>query len=34
MEAVVDRPLSDYSLDELEKLWQQAKAKLAMGDMK
>ncbi|MBD0385249.1 MAG: nucleoside triphosphate pyrophosphohydrolase [Nostoc sp. C3-bin3] len=29
MEAVVDRPLSDYSLDELEKLWQQAKAQLA-----
>ncbi|MBC1236333.1 nucleoside triphosphate pyrophosphohydrolase [Nostoc sp. 2RC] len=29
MEAVVDRPLSDYSLDELEKLWQQAKIKLA-----
>ncbi|MDZ8024214.1 MAG: nucleoside triphosphate pyrophosphohydrolase [Nostoc sp. DedQUE11] len=29
MEAVVDRPLSDYSLDELEKLWQQAKIQLA-----
>ncbi|MEH2069595.1 MAG: nucleoside triphosphate pyrophosphohydrolase [Nostoc sp.] len=29
MEAVVDRPLSDYSLDELEKLWQRAKAQLA-----
>ncbi|MEH2063462.1 MAG: nucleoside triphosphate pyrophosphohydrolase [Nostoc sp.] len=29
MEAVVNRPLSDYSLDELEKLWQQAKAQLA-----
>lgn len=29
MEAVADRPLSDYSLDELEKLWQQAKAQLA-----
>ncbi|MBE9005538.1 nucleoside triphosphate pyrophosphohydrolase [Fortiea sp. LEGE XX443] len=29
MEAVVDRPLSDYSLDELEMLWQQAKAQLA-----
>ncbi|MDZ8110090.1 MAG: nucleoside triphosphate pyrophosphohydrolase [Nostoc sp. DedQUE12a] len=29
MEAVVDRPLSDYSLDELEKLWQQAKVRLA-----
>ncbi|WP_414568603.1 nucleoside triphosphate pyrophosphohydrolase [Nostoc sp. CCY 9925] len=29
MEAVVERPLSDYSLDELEKLWQQAKVRLA-----
>lgn len=29
MEAVVNRPLSDYSLDELEALWQQAKAQLA-----
>ncbi|GBE94734.1 nucleoside triphosphate pyrophosphohydrolase [Nostoc cycadae] len=29
MEAVVDRPLSEYSLDELEMLWQQAKAQLA-----
>ncbi len=29
MEGVVDRPLSDYSLDELENLWQQAKAQLA-----
>ncbi|MGH1395682.1 MAG: nucleoside triphosphate pyrophosphohydrolase [Trichormus sp.] len=29
MEAVVNRPLSDYSLDELETLWQQAKAQLA-----
>jgi XTP/dITP diphosphohydrolase len=28
MEAVSDRPLSDYSLEELEHLWQQAKAKL------
>lgn len=28
IEAVVDRPLSDYSLEELETLWQQAKAKL------
>ncbi|MCC5617358.1 nucleoside triphosphate pyrophosphohydrolase [Nostoc sp. CHAB 5836] len=28
MEAVVDRPLSDYSLDQLETLWQQAKAQL------
>lgn len=32
MEAVADRPLSAYSLDELEQLWQQAKAKLAGGD--
>ncbi|MEA5568989.1 nucleoside triphosphate pyrophosphohydrolase [Anabaena sp. UHCC 0399] len=29
MEAVVNRPLSDYNLDELETLWQQAKAQLA-----
>ncbi len=29
MEAFADRPLSDYSLEELEKLWQQAKAQLA-----
>lgn len=29
MESVVDRPLSDYTLEELEQLWQQAKAKLA-----
>ncbi len=29
MEAVTDRPLSDYTLNELEMLWQQAKAKLA-----
>lgn len=29
MEAVADRPLSDYTLDELETLWQQAKARLA-----
>ena len=29
IEAVVDRPLSDYSLEELEAFWQQAKAKLA-----
>ncbi len=29
MEAVVDRPLSEYSLEELEQFWQQAKAKLA-----
>ncbi|MBD0302765.1 MAG: nucleoside triphosphate pyrophosphohydrolase [Tolypothrix sp. T3-bin4] len=29
MEAFAERPLSDYTLDELEALWQQAKAKLA-----
>ncbi len=29
MEGVVDRPLSEYSIDELEALWQQAKATLA-----
>jgi len=29
METFANRPLSDYSLDELEALWQQAKAKLA-----
>ncbi len=29
MEAAADRPLSDYTLDELETLWQQAKAQLA-----
>lgn len=29
IEAVTDRPISDYTLDELETLWQQAKAKLA-----
>jgi XTP/dITP diphosphohydrolase len=29
MEAVVNRPLSDYTLDELETLWQQAKAQIA-----
>jgi XTP/dITP diphosphohydrolase len=29
METVADRPLSDYTLDELEMLWQQAKARLA-----
>ena len=29
IEAVVDRPLADYNLDELEAFWQQAKAKLA-----
>jgi len=29
METAADRPLSDYTLDELENLWQQAKAHLA-----
>lgn len=29
MEAVADRPLADYTLTELEALWQQAKAQLA-----
>ncbi len=29
MEAVADRPLSDYTLKQLETLWQQAKARLA-----
>jgi XTP/dITP diphosphohydrolase len=29
MEAIADRPLGDYTLDELESLWQQAKARLA-----
>ena len=29
MEAAADRPLSDYTLDELESLWQQAKARIA-----
>lgn len=28
METVADRPLSDYTLEQLEQLWQQAKAKL------
>lgn len=32
MEAVADRPLSDYPLEELENLWQQAKAKLAQDN--
>ena len=31
MEGVADRPLSDYTLDELEALWQEAKARLAQG---
>lgn len=29
VEQVADRPLTDHTLDELEQLWQQAKAKLA-----
>jgi XTP/dITP diphosphohydrolase len=29
MEKVIDRPLTEYSLAELEVLWQQAKHKLA-----
>ncbi|MBE9054502.1 nucleoside triphosphate pyrophosphohydrolase [Sphaerospermopsis sp. LEGE 08334] len=29
MEDVIDRPLTNYSLEELDALWQQAKAKLA-----
>jgi XTP/dITP diphosphohydrolase len=29
MEAIADRPLSDYGLEQLETLWQQAKAQLA-----
>jgi XTP/dITP diphosphohydrolase len=28
VESVAEKPLSDYSLEELEALWQQAKAKL------
>ncbi|MBW4691750.1 MAG: nucleoside triphosphate pyrophosphohydrolase [Lyngbya sp. HA4199-MV5] len=28
MEAIADRPLADYSLEQLEQLWQQAKARL------
>jgi XTP/dITP diphosphohydrolase len=31
MERFAERPLTDYSLDELEALWQQAKAKLGQG---
>ncbi|RUR79621.1 hypothetical protein PCC6912_31570 [Chlorogloeopsis fritschii PCC 6912] len=31
MEAFADRPLSDYTLQELEALWQQAKAQLKKG---
>jgi XTP/dITP diphosphohydrolase len=29
MEAYIDKPLSEYSIDELETLWQQAKKRLA-----
>ena len=29
IEAVIDRPISDYTLTELDELWRQAKAKLA-----
>jgi hypothetical protein len=29
VESLASRPLSDYSLEELESLWQQAKQKLA-----
>lgn len=32
MESVADRPLSDYSLSELETLWQKAKATLETGN--
>jgi XTP/dITP diphosphohydrolase len=28
MEDVIERPLTDYSLEELDTLWQQAKAQL------
>lgn len=31
MEVFAERPLSDYSLEELEALWQQAKSQLAQG---
>jgi len=31
MEDVIDRPLTEYSLEELDAMWQQAKAKLAKG---
>ncbi|MEW6498829.1 MAG: nucleoside triphosphate pyrophosphohydrolase, partial [Cyanobacteriota bacterium] len=29
MEVFADQPLTDYTLDELEAMWQQAKAQLA-----
>jgi XTP/dITP diphosphohydrolase len=32
MEAIADRSLSDYTLAELEHLWQQAKAQLAQEE--
>jgi XTP/dITP diphosphohydrolase len=31
MEAHIDRPLGEYSISELEALWQQAKKRLAQG---
>jgi XTP/dITP diphosphohydrolase len=31
MEAVIDRPFTEYSLEELDQLWQTAKAQLAKG---
>ena len=34
MEAFADRPLTDYTLDELERLWQQAKAQLNSNETK
>ena len=33
MEAAAERPLSDYTLDELEQLWQQAKANLRKNNI-
>jgi XTP/dITP diphosphohydrolase len=33
VEAVANKPLTDYSIQELESLWQQAKAKLASGTL-
>jgi len=33
VEAVADKPLTDYSVEELEALWQEAKAKLASGHL-
>lgn len=34
MEAVADRPLSTYTLEQLEHLWQQAKARLSKSQIK